>query len=377
MSKNSTLIKFKLAQLCKGKEWFISYYVINPATEKLHRKKVKLNHIKSLVERKRYADFLIRELNLKLYQGWNPFLEDINPRGYKILLEVLENFLAVKKRELRKDSIRSYQSYIEILKVWLIKEGKEKITCEGFKKIDAVEFLEWAYSFRNLSARTFNNYRLFFSTLWNWLKEHQYVTLNYFEKIAKKTTTGKERIIIDAETRELIKDHLEKYDYNFLIVSMLVFHALIRPKEICNLKPSNFQLKNQIIKIPAEVAKNKHERVVTISNTLLKFLARWNFNGAKNNEYIFGTNILPGAVPLDARRLTKKWDKLREDLALDSKMKLYSLRDSGIIQMLQDGISPEEVMKQADHSSLDITTVYVRHANPSGSEQIKNKSTNF
>jgi integrase len=58
-------------------------------------------------------------------------------------------------------------------------------------------------------------------------------------------------------------------------------------------------------------------------------------------------------------------------------MKLYSLRDSGIIQMLQDGISPEEVMKQADHSSLEITTIYVKHANPSGSEQIKKKGSKF
>lgn len=58
-------------------------------------------------------------------------------------------------------------------------------------------------------------------------------------------------------------------------------------------------------------------------------------------------------------------------------MKLYSLRDSGIVQLLQDGVSPEEVMKQAGHSSLEITTVYVKYANPGASEQIKNKASVF
>jgi len=377
MSKNTSLFKFKPAVLSKGKEWMVIYYVINPATDQLHRKKIKINHIKDLAEKKKYAQFLIKEINSKLYSGWNPFLEDSSARGYVKLLKAIDTFYRNKEKELREDSIRSYKSYIEILKTWILKNKSENIFCIDFKKIDALNFMEYAYFERKLSSRTFNNYRLFYSTLWNWLKSNQYVNVNVFDSIKKKQTTGKERIIIDNETRELIKNHLEKTDYNFLIVSMLVFHALIRPKEICNLKPSDFKLKRQIIHIRSEVSKNKNERFATIPNELMKYLVVWNFNNAKNDEYIFGTNLDPGKNPVDARRFTKKWDKLRTDLCLDEKMKLYSLRDTGIIQMLQDGISPEEVMKQADHSSLDITTIYVKYANSEGSEQIKIKSTSF
>jgi len=150
-----------------------------------------------------------------------------------------------------------------------------------------------------------------------------------------------------------------------------------KSQELSDIKSIIFSAFEQIIKVPANVSKNKSDRIATIPNSLMMELEKWDFNGAEKEEYIFGKNLLPGKEPLDARRFTKKWDKLRDDLCLDSKIKLYSLRDSGIVQMLQDGISPEEVMKQADHSSLDITTIYVKHANPTGSEQIKNKSSNF
>lgn len=377
MSKNSILLKFKPANLSKGKEWMVVYYVVNPATELLHRKKIKLNHIKDLSERKKFAQLLIKEINAKLYSGWNPFLEENAARGFTKIEKAIDLFFRSKEKELRDDSIRSYKSYLEIFKKWLKEVGKENAYCVDFKKIDALDFLDFVYFERKLSSRTFNNYRLFFSTLWNWLQSHQYVSSNVFETIKKKQTTGKERIIIDHETRDLVKSYLEKNDYNFLIVAMLVFHTLIRPKEICNLKPNDFKLKRQLIHIRAEVSKNKSERFVTIPNELMKYLVSWDFNQAKNDEYIFGTNLVPGRTPVDARRFTKKWDKLRLELCLDEKMKLYSLRDSGIIQLLQDGVSPEEVMKQADHSSLDITTIYVKYANLEGSEQIRKKSSKF
>jgi integrase len=377
MSKIQNLLSFKLAELSKGKEWFIHYYVINPATGKLHRKKIKLNWIKSIPERKKYADLLRKEINQKLYNNWNPFIEEMNPRGYIKMSEVFKIFIASKERELRPESLRSYRSFETILNEWLKISNKENINCEFFSKIDAVEFMEWAYNFRKLSSTTYNNYRIFYISFWNWMKSHQYVSQNHFEKLAKKTYSNKIRVVIESEVREKIKNHLEAEDYNFLIVCFLIFHSLIRPKEIAGLKPSNFDLKNQVINIPSHVSKNKHDRVSTIPDILMTYLENWDFNKANPNDYIFSEKLVPGKKQCDPRAFSRKWEYLRKELNLDEKMKLYSLRDSGIIQKLRDGISPEEVMKQADHSSLEITTIYVKFANPTGSEQIKRKSSKF
>lgn len=377
MPKNQTLLNFRPAELHQGKEWFVFYYVLNPATEKLDRKKIKINRIKGIAERRKFANQIIQEINKKLYGGWNPYLEESAPRGFTPLKEVMEIFYRSKERELRADSLRSYRSFIDIFGKWLDDTKRSQIFSAKFDKLDALEFMEFLYNVKKVSNKTWNNYKLFFSNLSNWMIEHKYAAVNHFGGIQKKKEGTKNRTVIDHEVRMMIQQHLEQTDYNFMMVCFLVFHSLIRPKEIAHLKPSNFDLQNQTIFISGEFSKNHNDRISTIPDILMPFLKKWDFNGASQNQYIFGTNYKPGNKPIDARRFTKKWDYLREALALDKEMKLYSLRDSGIIQMLNDGISPEEVRRQADHSSLEMTTVYTKHANPTGSEQIRSKNTGF
>jgi hypothetical protein len=109
----------------------------------------------------------------------------------------------------------------------------------------------------------------------------------------------------------------------------------------------------------------------------MPYLVEWNFNGAKAGDYIWGKEFIPGAVPVNPRMWSRKWGYLRKELNLPKQMVLYSLRDSGIIQLLQDGVSPEEVMIHADHSSLEVTSIYVKHARPNGVESVKSKGGKF
>lgn len=372
-----SLLTFKPARLSTGKEWFVYYYVTNPVTDQLVRKKIKINSIKGAAARKKYANHLINELNQRLYSGWNPFLEETAPRGLKDIHEVLEIFLRAKKRELRADSMRSYKSFISSFSSWLKSTGNDKMYVAKFNRLNAIEYMDYLYQEKEVSNSTWNNYLVFHRLLFTWMVDNQYCVENHFHDLKKKTIGDKKRIVIPEKTRYQIKDHLEAHDYDFLMVCLFVFHALIRPKEIANLKRSSFDLKNQTIFISGSYSKNKKDRVITIPNALMPYLKEWNFNNAALDQYIFGTNFKPGKTPVCSRRFSKKWEKLRTEIGMPTKMKLYSLRDSGIIQMLNDGISPEEVMKQADHSSLAITTVYAKHANPTGSEQIKNRGTSF
>ena len=57
--------------------WLVEYYVLNPASEELDRKRIRLNKI-----RKRYrtqADFrtaandIVATINVRLAGGWTPF----------------------------------------------------------------------------------------------------------------------------------------------------------------------------------------------------------------------------------------------------------------------------------------------------------------
>lgn len=146
-------------------------------------------------------------------------------------------------------------------------------------------------------------------------------------------------------------------------VIYLVFHTLIRPIEITRLRVRGVNLKNQVIVIPGAAAKSGKMRISTIPNVPQESLQEY-IGTADPKSFLVSESMCPGKKPISERRLRYKWTNLREALDLPMEYKMYSLRDSGIVQKLQDGISPEEVMKQAGHHSIEITTIYVNHVNP-------------
>lgn len=377
MSKANVLLKFKPATLQEGKEWLIKYYVEQPGTGQMVRKRIKVNSIKSIPERRKYAKKIIEEINRKLYDGWNPFLEESVSFGYTPLTKAIQSFLKQKEKELRPDSMRSYRSFSKKMIEWLESSKRSDILCVNFGVSESTEFMNMLYNLDSISSKTWNNYLLFFQSFWNWMIENQYAVNNAFKHFSKKAKTQKTRTIIPVHIREQIREHLQETDYNFMVVSMLVFHCLLRPKEISLLKPENFLIHKQVIRVPGEVSKNRTERLATIPDVMMPYIVAWDFNKAKTGDFIFGTDMKCGSQPICPRRFSKKWDRVREKFNLPMEYKLYSLRDSGIVQLLQDGVSPEEVMIHADHSSLEITSIYVKHAKPNGSTMIKRTASEF
>ena len=108
------LINYIPARLTIGKSWYVSYYVLNPETNKLIRKRIKVNRVSPISERRKFARQLIHKINVKLAEGWNPLLEQETPKAYTKLVDALELFLKHKKRELKsKDTIRTYKSMLK------------------------------------------------------------------------------------------------------------------------------------------------------------------------------------------------------------------------------------------------------------------------
>ena len=68
---------------------------------------------------------------------------------------------------------------------------------------------------------------------------------------------------------------------------------------------------------------------------------------------------------------------MRTALKLPEEMQLYSLRDTGINEMLKCGIDPLTVMQHADHHDLSMTTRYANHVDPHLVETISKKAPNF
>ncbi len=374
------LIDYVPAQLTEGESnWEIYYYAKNPDTGKLKRIRIRVNRIKSLTERRKYCKKLMQEINVKLHSGWNPFIEKEAPKAYYNLFDVLDTYFNLKVKEGKDNSIRSYRSYIKMFKDYLKGIEKSDIYVSNFSKTDARDFLNEMYLTKNLTPRTFNNYLLFFRTFSNWMIEYSYVSVNVFQDIKKKKEGHKTRVqFIEEKYRRLIVNELEQRSDNYLLAVELAYHCLIRPGEMMHLRIGDINLNEQTICLSGSFTKNGKTRYATIPNVLIAEVEKL-YNLYPNNRglYIFSTGYVPGRVKVDSRNISKRWDRLRTALALPKEMQFYSLRDTGIIQKLKDGISPDEVMYQADHSSLEVTNKYVKIANPRVYENVKSKATSF
>jgi len=371
------LINYIPARLIEGKTWTVVFYVENPKStkqNKLERQRIRVGRIKSVTERRKFGRKLVHEINVKLAEGWNPILEHEAPKAFHKLSDAIDTFMNVKRRELRKDSIRSYDSMAKRLLEFI----KEDLPIIYFTRQNAVEYLNHIYVNNKVSEVVYNNNRNFGRLLFNWLIENQYCKDNPFNQIKSKKERAKTRIPITEEARTKIKSHLEqKGEHEFLAFCLFVFYTLMRPSEVFKLKPEMFLLSKNLIILPPEICKDDTQRVLTIPEFMFPSILKLRLDLIPANNYIFSTGFKPGKLLKDSRYSGKRWTRLRNEIDIPKEMQLYSLKDTGIIQMIDSGIDLKTIRDQAGHSSLEVTNKYTKFANQKADKQILDKTVEF
>ena len=123
-SKPTLFIDYKPARYHTGKtgkDCYISYYALDPWSQKLKIKKIRLNNIKSKAERKKMAIRVIQRVNSRLEKGWNPFIESSSNSEYKLFDDACDLYLKSLAHSLKNDLVRkatydSYTSYMRVIR---------------------------------------------------------------------------------------------------------------------------------------------------------------------------------------------------------------------------------------------------------------------
>ena len=103
-----------------GKDWYIDFYAFSPAHDAMKRKKIKLNFISSIKDRRKYAKDLMLRLSEQLFAGWNPWIEMQHGNSYLTFAEIGEKYRnwidkMYQDDVYREDTMKSYKSYRNIL----------------------------------------------------------------------------------------------------------------------------------------------------------------------------------------------------------------------------------------------------------------------
>ena len=356
------LAHYKLCKLCQGKDWYVYYYVLDPVTGRLKRIRSKVNSVKPISARRRMAREMMAALDQRLALGWNPLLEAKTPKAFHSLFDAFDAFLAVKEKELEANSMRSYRSLVAIFRTWLEKHGFSAASYANSVKVETATQFMADYEMK-LATKTYNNYVSFFRILFSWMVSRGYTDVDPFAAIEKKRKRTKKnrRILTDDELLRLI-DFLQRENVPYLAMCLICYCCLIRPKEIAMLRCGDIDLQHQTIHVSASISKNDKESFRTIPDDLVPVLRM--LDRSRDDYFLFaehdGWDFRPGPKMICSRKIAKYWDQtIRPACGFGLDVKFYSLKDSGITNMLTDGVPVNLVQQQADHSSIAMTAVYV------------------
>ena len=359
--------------------WTIEYSILNPSTFLMERKVSKMNRIRGRFERvgdfKAYCNNVVCNLNAKLAGGWTPFGEQQNSRLFTPIEAVLDCYLDEKSRELRPDTIINYRSFCKCLKDWLA-DIAPNAQISMFNNVLAVKFMDHVQNEKGLTGRSYNNRLKQARAFFSWAVEKCYAKENPFASMKMKREETKQRVLIPADTRERIVNYFSSNNPNYLVLCRLVFSSLVRPKEVWRLRISDIHLSEGYIWVSEDEAKTHYSRAATLTPTLIKDISRM-IQGVKPSMYLFGHGFKPDVKPIRYQNFREEWDKMRKALKLPKEMQLYSLRDTGINEMLKAGIDPLTVMQHADHHDLSMTTRYANHIDPKLVETISSRAPAF
>lgn len=370
-------IKYRPAQLRTGKLWYVEFYVYNPFTDSMVRKRVKINRVKRAQDRRRYAEQLICEINKKLFSGWNPYTEHDRTRQFMKLSDAIDTYRNSKYKELSENSRRSYNSFFGHLAQFIEMNGYDDIFVGQFSPVVASELMLFVKQNPNVSNRTYNNALAFYRTLFNWFIEFNYIKENPFsamKKIAKRFTQ-KKRTYLTREELHMLRTAMEKENPRYLAACMLCYYCFLRDADIVSLRLANFDLLRKVIYIRACDTKNDKDSTRVIPVALERYLSAIPWERISDDDYIFSDahTFMPGKKKMCPREIGRYWaKKVRPLTGFGMDKQFYSLKDSGISNLMADGVSASFVQRQADHSSLEVTQKYLHNTMPEGYEQLRN-----
>ena len=343
----------------------IEYYVYNPVTMKMERQRIRLEKLshqfKNRSQYKQMVMQLMMNLTGKLAGGWTPYGENQNVAEYTPINKAIEAYIADKSRDLRKASMVSYISVAKIFVEWLTTQNIHEMASHLLNQPTCQRFMDELRDRPKFNNNTYNTYLKKYRACFAWMVDRGYCKENPFEKIKTLKKQEKIRQLIPVDARETVINHVRTSKHpNYEIVMHLIFTSLIRPSEIERLQVRDVDLKNKCIHIPANKAKTHKDRDAALSDTCIAMLIPLlSKPGILPTWYLINSNYECGPEPCYHSMFKKHWMKIRKECGLPDEMQLYSLKDSGITEMLEAGVSINQVKEAAGHADISTTNKYI------------------
>ncbi len=401
--KDLNLITPQQLEQFKCRDWYVRFRYWDERTDKWVLKIYKggVNY-RDIPTKERIAQLIAlkKALQYKLdVEQWNPLtnsypvqnaIEEMDLQRLKQMTFYQALDYAVKKKSVdwSHKTKQDYKSAVTYLKKAADILGISAFMILDLQRLHYRSILEKVRETRNLTAKGFNKYRDYLSSLIGELEQYDILEYNPIHKIKSKEVikvqahrppTKDQRVsIVDR-----IRNDYPAY-YRFLAV---LYGCTIRPKEICALKIKHLHKLEQMFRITPdrqeENSKTLIEREVVIPDWVMIALSELNLHNCNPEWYIFSTRnkygtFFPGPNRMHSNTPTSWWRRIvKKDLKLD--VNQYSLKklsgnDMVKLQVLE-GVDKllEMPRQQMGHTTTEMTETYVDEHNEVIKDLIKRK----
>lgn len=373
------IIQWKYPVFHQKSECYISFVCFDPSQGKMRAKKIMLDHIKGKRKQRDYAEQLINRIVQKLMNGWNPWIEVSQPLEYTLFDDVLERYKRYLEKlcndhNLRKESYIDYSSRVRILERWKKEKNIQLTFAYQFDRHIISEFLDYIFLDRNNTITTRNNYLGWLRSFTSYLLERGYISQNPmggFSRIKNRQKKGRD--VIPDHIMQQIRDYLMLNNKHYLLACEILHYLFVRPRELSFLKIGDFHLKSHTLTLYGDHTKNGNDAVITLPNHVIKLMIDLNVFSYPSQYYLFSDNFCPGETRKSEKSFRDYWGRnLRKALGFSERYKFYSLKDTGITNMLKANADILSVRDQARHSSILITDIYTPKDIKAANEYIMN-----
>lgn len=361
----SQIIAWKTPVFHQKSECYVSFQAYDPLSGRLKTKKIMLGHIKGKTNQRKYAEDLIKRLTEQLSSGWNPWIEAVQPLEYALWDDVISKYkdYLVKlcnEHSLREESFVDYSSRVHILEQWKVEKRIPLTYVYQWDRQTITKFLDYVFIERNNTITTRNNYLTWLKSFTSYLVERGYLSSNPTEGLGRiKNRHKKDRDVIPDDVMKQIRAYLYEHNKHYLLACEILHYLFVRPRELSFLKIGDFHLQTQTLTLHGAHTKNGNDATITLPSHVIRLMIDLNVFSYPSHYYLFSDKFSPGEARKSEKMYRDYWGRnLRKALGFSERYKFYSLKDTGITNMLKANADVLSVRDQARHSSILITDIY-------------------
>lgn len=354
-------------------DWYVYYSVWNPIKEEMHRcsKRGKINYLKSVHERRKEGNFLVRYINQRLSEGKlipKEFQQKKPEIPSTLLIDELheqhKRFLDrcnMAEPTLTKGTCAVYKSAMNLFTAWLKRENLAHLKPGEFTKQHAYAYSDYMIQEKKYKGVSYNNKKNFLSAYLGELAEREIIAINFFEKIKLLPITPTRIVPFTEKELKKIASHLISINKSELLLFFyFIEFVLMRGEGITKIQLHDISADKWVVLIYGNKGKTKFRYAPTIPKFMrpeLKKLKRQH----PGEYYLFSHGLKPGAVPLSREYITRLWrNNVKVPLGINKNM--YHGKHTGVTRAVNAGKSERGIQLQGGwKTQQQFLTYLVQH----------------